>query len=109
MTIIDIVRRFYNSNSSELNSHLEESSFLDINSKYPNCVVIKFGKDKLIGEVSVWQNSNTESYYECEYSDLTKMNSEPFYLYKQITSETVVDELTEQFNSLYKILEHNFR
>ena len=104
MTITDRVRDFYKDNLSELNSYLEETSFFDVSTKYPNSVVIKFGKDKLIGELSVWQNSNTESYYECEYVDLTNLDKEPVNLNKQITGETVVEELTKQFNILHELV-----
>ena len=104
MTITDRVRDFYKDNLSELNSYLEETSFFDVSTKYPNSVVIKFGKDKLIGELSVWQNSNTESYYECEYVDLTNLDKEPVNLNKQITGESVVEELTKQFNILHELV-----
>ncbi len=109
MTLVETIREFYDSNQSQLNTYLEATSFLDVTIKYPNSVVIKFGKDKLVGEISVWENNNTESYYECEYFDLNNPNSEPVNLYKQITSETVVDELTKQFNKLYELYEPNCR
>ena len=107
MTIIESVKKFYTDNLTELNAYLEETSLLDINTKYPNSVVIKFGKSKLMGEVSVWEHENTDSYYECEYFDMTTLDKEPVNLYKQITAETVVDELTIQFNTLYKLSKNN--
>ncbi len=58
MTILEKVKQYYHSNSTDLNSFLEETFFLETTREYPNCVVIKFVLHKLFGEVSVWQRSS---------------------------------------------------
>lgn len=102
MTILDKVKEYYHANSLDLNSFLGATSFMDVNSKYPNSVVIKFGTTKLIGEVSVWQNG-TETYIEFEYANLTKADNEPVIAVKNITEETIIDVLTMHFEALRKL------
>jgi hypothetical protein len=102
MTILDIVRKYYKTHSSDLNSFLEETSFFDTNTKYPNSVVIKFGINKILGEVSVWQHSN-ESYIEFEYVNLIGLDKGPVCISKNIDGDSVIDELTKQFDDLRKL------
>jgi predicted AlkP superfamily phosphohydrolase/phosphomutase len=103
ITILDKVKRYYKTQSSDLNSFLEKTSFLETNAKYPNSVVIKFGINKILGEVSIWQHSN-ESYIEFEYVNLMKLDEEPVCLVKTVDSESVIDELTKQFDDLRREL-----
>ncbi len=91
--------RHYQTNSADLDSFLETTSFLDVNPNYPKSVVIKFGATKLIGEISVWQH-DTDSYLEFEYADLTKSDSEPVSIVKNINADNIVDELKKQFDAL---------
>lgn len=102
MTLLDKVRKYYQTNSSNLNSFLETTTFLDTTSKYPNSVVIKFGINKILGEVSVWQQAN-ESYLEFEYVNLSKLDQEPVSIFKKIDGDSVVNELTVQFDALRKL------
>ncbi|MBL7896731.1 MAG: hypothetical protein JNK50_15645 [Bacteroidia bacterium] len=102
MTILDKAKNYYRTNSPDLDSFLETTSFMDTSTKYPNSVVIKFGVNKLIGEVSVWQN-DYESYIESESLDLTNPDKEMVCSYKAVNSDTVVDELTKQFDALRKL------
>lgn len=99
MTILDQVKKYYQANSSDLDSFLETTSFLEVNPKYPKSVVIKFGTTKLIGEISVWQHDH-DSYFECEYVDLTKPDNEPVSIVKNISTDTISDELKKQFDAL---------
>lgn len=102
MTILTKVKKYYQTNSADLNSFLETTTFVDTNLKYPNSVLIKFGANKLVGEVSVWLNDN-ENYIEYELLDLTNPDKEMVCTYKAINSENVIDELTKQFDHLRKI------
>lgn len=102
MTILDQVKKYYQTNSSDLETFLETPSFLDINAKYPKSVVIKFGTTKLIGEISVWQHDHA-SYLEFEYADLTKPDNEPVSIVKNINTDSICDELKKQFELLRKL------
>jgi hypothetical protein len=105
MTILEKVKQYYHSNSTDLNSFLEETFFLETTPEYPNSVVIKFGLHKLFGEVSVWQHAD-ESYMEFEYVDLGKDNQEPVCISRTIDAETVNDELAKQFDVLRQLVNH---
>jgi hypothetical protein len=102
MTILDKVKEYYKTHSSDLNSFLEKTSFLDTDTKYPNSVVIKFEINKILGEVSVWQHSN-ESYFEFEYINLMELDKEPVCINKNIDGDSVTEELKRQFDSLRKL------
>jgi len=106
MTILDEVKKYYEKNFKELEAFLETTSFFDTNSKYPKSVVIRFGKDKIVGEISVWE-LGTENYLEFEYVNLTKLNDEPISIVKTINSDTIIENLVTAFNELQKIANNN--
>jgi len=106
MTILDKVKKFYETNSKELASFLETITLFETNSNYPNSVVIKFGKDQIVGEISVW-NLENETYMECEYANLKNLDNEPVVFVKTINAETVIGILTNEFKELQKISKSN--
>ena len=106
MTILDEVKKYYETNFKELEAFLETTSFFDTNSKYPKSVVIRFGKDKIVGEISVWE-LETETYLEFEYVNLTKVNNKPISIVKTINGDTITENLEMEFNELHKIANNN--
>jgi hypothetical protein len=102
MTILEQAKQYYFAQSQYLDSFLETTEFLDTNSKYSNSVVIKFGANKLIGEISVWKQDK-DGYIEFDYADLTKLENDPVNGVKKINSDTIIEELTKQFDTLRKL------
>ena len=76
-------------------------SFINTNSKYPNSVVIRFGENKIIGEISVWQFEE-QKYLEVEYANLLKPEKELILYTKQIESEIIIETLKNIFEELRK-------
>jgi hypothetical protein len=101
MDILKIVKNYFDTNYSELQTIVENLSFINTNSKYPNSVVIRFGKNKIIGEISVWQFEE-QKYLEVEYANLLKSEKEPILYTKQIKSETIIETLKNIFEELRK-------
>ena len=97
--ILQKTRDFYKEKASFLNSFLEETNFLDTSDRYPHSVVIRFGVEKFLGEASVWQSENG-SYIEFEYVDLMDLKMEPVFIVREITEDTVEEELTVLFSTL---------
>jgi len=68
---------------------------------------MKFGEERIIGEISVW-NFETQKYIECEYVDLTKLENEPITIIKTVSSENVIEIIDEIFEGLKKISNNNY-
>ena len=101
MYILKKVKGYFDANYSELQTIVENLSFINTNSKYPNSVVIRFGENKIIGEISVWEFEK-QKYIEVEYANLIKQENEPILFKKEIKSETVVETLKSIFEELRK-------
>lgn len=101
MDILKNVKNYFDENYLELQTIVENLSFLNINSKYPNSVLIRFGENKIIGEISVWQLEK-QKYLEVEYANLLKPENEPILYTKQIESETIIETLENIFEELRK-------
>jgi hypothetical protein len=99
MEILKKVEKYYASNLVELEAYLENISFINTNSKYPNSVVLKFGENKIIGEISVWEFEE-QKYIEVEYANLSKAEIEPVCYIKTINSETIIETLKNVFEKL---------
>lgn len=97
--ILELTKNFYAQNVQWLNTFLDNVNFLDINEKYPNSVVIRFGESKFVGEISIW-NFESRSYLELEYLNLAKPNSEMSVIIKDIYSDNILEELKFHFNLL---------
>ena len=102
MEILKKVKNYYDSNSEELQTLLENISFINTNSKYPNSVVIKFSENKIVGEISVWEFEE-QKYVEVEYANLSKTENEPICYIKTINSETIIETLKNIFEELRKL------
>ena len=101
MDILKKVKGYFDANYSELQTIVENLSFINTNSKYPYSVVIRFGENKIIGEISVWEFEK-QKYIEVEYANLIKQENEPILFKKEIKSETVVETLKSIFEELRK-------
>ena len=108
MTILEKASKYYHSNYKEMDTFLEKTTFLDTNLKYPNSILIKFGKENLIGEISVW-NLDFQKYIECEYINLTKLEDEPILKIQDVTSENIIEKLIDIFDELRLISNNNYR
>jgi hypothetical protein len=105
--MLEKVYQYYNLNFKELENFLEKVTLLKANLKYPNSVVMKFGEEKIIGEISVW-NFETQKYIECEYVNLTKLENEPITIIKTVSSENVIEKLKDFFKELKEISNNNY-
>jgi hypothetical protein len=101
MDILKKVKSYFDTNYSELQTIVENLSFINTNSKYPNSVVIRFGENKIIGEISVWEFEK-QKYIEVEYANLIKPENEPILFKKEIKSETIIETLKSIFEELRK-------
>ena len=108
MEILEKVRKYYLLNFEELDYYLEKTFFFDTSLNYPNSIVIKFGENKIIGEISVW-NLDFQKYIEYEYVDLTKLENEPISSIKIINLENVMEKLIEVFDELKRKSNNNYR
>ncbi len=104
MDILKKVKCYFDANYSELQTIVENLSFINTNSKYPNSVVIRFGENKIIGEISVWEFEN-QKYIEVEYANLLKPENEPILFKKELKSETIIETLKSLFEELRKVNE----
>jgi hypothetical protein len=104
MDILKKVKCYFDANYSELQTIVENLSFINTNSKYPNSVVIRFGENKIIGEISVWEFEN-QKYIEVEYANLLKPENEPILFKKELKSETIIETLESLFEELRKVNE----
>ena len=103
MTVLQAAKKYYQTNSQDLNSFLETTTFLDPSTQYPVSVVIKFESEKIIGEVSVWGFGN-DSYLEYEYVNLMKPLTDPIYGMTIVNENTLPKELTTLFAILRKLV-----
>ena len=101
MDILKKVKSYFDTNYSELQTIVENLSFINTNSKYPNSVVIRFGENKIIGEISVWEFEK-QKYIEVEYANLIKPENEPILFKKEIKFETIIETLKSIFEELRK-------
>ena len=101
MDILKKVKSYFDTNYSELQTIVGNLSFINTNSKYPNSVVIRFGENKIIGEISVWEFEK-QKYIEVEYANLIKPENEPILFKKEIKSETIIETLKSIFEELRK-------
>jgi hypothetical protein len=100
--ILKKVKEYYDLNNLKINSFLETSCFLVVNEKYPNSVVIKFGKSKIAGEVSVWDFEESK-YLELELVNFVKPENEPVFLVMDVDESNVISQLDIQFNRLFEM------